>query len=68
MLPFTEKSAPVPWCFVIYIKAFNGWGPVMPDIAIHGSILHSKEEKAMATHSSTLAWKIPWMEEPGNSA
>ena len=21
--------------------------------------------KAMATHSSTLAWKIPWMEEPG---
>ena len=23
------------------------------------------EEKAMATHSSTLAWQIPWMEEPG---
>ena len=22
-------------------------------------------EKATATHSSTLAWKIPWMEEPG---
>ena len=22
-------------------------------------------EKAMAPHSSTLAWKIPWMEEPG---
>ena len=22
-------------------------------------------EKAMAAHSSTLAWKIPWMEEPG---
>ena len=21
-------------------------------------------EKAMAPHSSTLAWKIPWMEEP----
>ena len=21
-------------------------------------------EKAMAIHSSTLAWKIPWMEEP----
>ena len=21
-------------------------------------------EKAMATHSSTLAWKIPWAEEP----
>ena len=23
-------------------------------------------EKAMAPHSSTLAWKIPWMEEPGS--
>ena len=22
-------------------------------------------EKAMAPHSSPLAWKIPWMEEPG---
>ena len=24
-----------------------------------------KTEKAMAPHSSTLAWKIPWTEEPG---
>ena len=23
------------------------------------------QEKAMAPHSTTLAWKIPWMEEPG---
>ena len=22
-------------------------------------------EKEIATHSSTLAWKIPWMEKPG---
>ena len=22
-------------------------------------------EKAIATHSRTLAWKIPWTEEPG---
>ena len=25
----------------------------------------AKGRKAMAPHSSTLAWKIPWMEEPG---
>ena len=25
----------------------------------------SSTEKAMATHSSTLAWKIPWTEEAG---
>ena len=30
-----------------------------------GRILWERTEKAMATHSSTLAWKIPWMEEPG---
>ena len=23
------------------------------------------KEKEMATHSSTLAWNIPWTEEPG---
>ena len=23
-------------------------------------------EKEMATHSSILAWEIPWTEEPGN--
>ena len=28
-------------------------------------ILVTSLEKAMAPHSSTLAWKIPWMEEPG---
>ena len=28
-------------------------------------ISHTSTEKAVATHSSTLAWKLPWMEEPG---
>ena len=27
--------------------------------------LRDRSEKAMATHSSTLAWKITWAEEPG---
>ena len=26
---------------------------------------YTLSEMAVATHSSTLAWKIPWMEEPG---
>ena len=29
------------------------------------SSLQSSPDKAMATHSSTLAWKISWTEEPG---
>ena len=28
-------------------------------------ILMHISDKAMAPYSSTLAWKIPWMEEPG---
>ena len=28
-------------------------------------ILVLATEKAMAPHSSTLAWRVPWMEEPG---
>jgi len=30
-----------------------------------GPFFSGLTEKAMATHSSTLAWKIPWTEEPG---
>ena len=32
-----------------------------------GSVLGWEDplEKAMATHSSILAWKMPWMEESG---
>ena len=32
-----------------------------------GSILDQEDplEKEMATHSSILAWEIPWTEEPG---
>ena len=29
------------------------------------NLLKIDTEKAMAPHSSTLAWKIPWIEEPG---
>ena len=28
-------------------------------------VFFPSKKKAMAPHSSTLAWKIPWMEEPG---
>ena len=37
------------------------------DIRDAGSIagLERSLEKEIATHSDILAWKIPWMEEPG---
>ena len=34
-------------------------------MARKGIVEESDAEKAMATHSSTLVWKIPWTEEPG---
>ena len=35
------------------------WGGVC------GALYYTVTEKAMAPHSSTLAWKTPWTEEPG---
>ena len=36
-----------------------------PDIEHGIAPLGPPREKVMAPHSSTPAWKIPWMEEPG---
>ena len=40
----------------------NSWGHKELDMTER---LHWNMEKEMATHSSTLAWKIPWAEEHG---
>ena len=37
----------------------------MPDTWVRSLGWEDSLEKEMATHSSTLAWKIPWTEEPG---
>ena len=37
----------------------------MKALSAFGAVLRGSGEKAMAPHSSILAWKIPWMEEPG---
>ena len=44
-----------------------GWGfPVGKTLASVGSLGREDPlEKGMATHSSILAWRIPWTEEPG---
>ena len=38
--------------------------PAMQEIRIRFLDQEDPLEKEMATHSSTLAWKIPWEEEP----
>ena len=39
--------------------------PAMQETWVQSLGLEDPREKEMATHSSALAWKIPWMEEPG---
>ena len=50
---FPPFYLPVHW-FVLLLQIFCYW-----------FLLEYFSEKAMAPHSSTLAWKIPWMEGPG---
>ena len=66
--PFLAMPFPVGW-----EPEERGQGPGSPLIECSECLgvlenpLDCREipEKAMATHSSTLAWKTPWMEEPG---
>ena len=39
--------------------------PAMWDTQVQSLGREDAQEKDMTTHSSTLAWKIPWNEEPG---
>ena len=39
--------------------------PAMQETCVRSLGQEDPLEKEMATHSSILAWKIPWMEEPG---
>ena len=39
--------------------------PAMRETRVRSLGQEDPLEKEMATHSSTLEWKIPWMEEPG---
>ena len=56
--------------FLLFFGGFPGGSVVknLPAVLIDpSSILGSEDplEKGMATHSSSLAWEIPWTEEPG---
>ena len=48
--------------YMVYIFFFNRLPHWNVSCSVVGLLL---SEKAMAPHSSTFAWKIPWTEEPG---
>ena len=52
----------------MYKRTLGGWCStkyIQSEYCILGTVFKELSKKAMAPHSSTLAWKIPWTEEPG---
>ena len=41
--------------------------PAVQETRVQSLGLEDPLEKGMATHSSILAWRIPWTEEPGGA-
>ena len=39
--------------------------PAVQETGVQSLVQKDPLEKGMATHSSILAWRIPWTEEPG---
>ena len=62
MLSFTSDSA----CIVASLVAQTVENlPIMPETRVQSLGWKDTLEKGKATHSSILAWRIPWTEEPG---
>ena len=74
-LRFPSLFCPNPYPLAVFICSFpstNKYGgsdgkalPAMQETRVRFLGLEDPLEKEMATHSSILAWKIPWTEEPG---
>ena len=61
------KKDNIRWCLyvniiqVLLVKNL----PAMQESQVRSLVWEDPMEKAMTTHSSILAWRIPWTEEPG---
>ena len=68
-----ESSKKGCFCVYLFLASFPGGSVVKNPLAMQEMqetevpSLDGEDplEEGMATHSSNLAWKIPWMEEPG---
>ena len=54
----------VVWTFLVAQRYKNL--PAMQETQVQSLGLEDPLEKEMATHSSILAWEIPWREDPGS--
>ena len=58
-----DCQALCPWDSLVAQRVRNL--PVMQETWIQSLDREDTAEKGMATHSSILAWEIPWTEQPG---
>ena len=71
VFPQLTEDRSIPFIFSnILLQGFSGGSavknrPPIQEMQVLPLGQENPLEKAMATHSSTLAWKIPWTEEPG---
>ena len=65
--PKQRKSSPSPSTHIYGLPSGSVVKslPAMQEIRVRSLGWENTLEKEMATHSSTLAWRIPWTEEPG---
>ena len=59
----SERAGPHSWASFVPQSVENL--PAMQETWVRFLSQEDPLEKEMATHSSTLAWEIPWTEEPG---
>ena len=64
-IPWRRAWQPTPVFLPGEFQWTESLAPIVHKVAKNWTLLKWPTEKAMAPHSSTLAWKIPWMEEPG---
>ena len=74
VLPAMTYDRHVAICNLLHYSTYD-WASLVAQLVKHLSVMwetwvqflgwEDPLEKEMATHSSTLAWKIPWMEETG---
>ena len=64
LLVLTQKNIKVHECASLVALMVKS-SPAMQETQVRFLGQEDSLEKGMATHSSILAWRIPWTEEPG---
>ena len=64
-ISWTEEPGGLPQAWASLVAQMIKSLPAVWEIWVWSLGWEDPREKEMATHFSTLAWKIPWTEEPG---